>query len=172
MYSSTPEKEKTKSSHNDLRYTYLSKFPYDCFWSNFFPHMCTNISHISNTPHSSGWNIEWSKLHSKTTSADCSSFWKMLCSCHVKGVATLWQQDGTNADRSCGNLRSVWNRVLWLSDWLRSSPLLARFPPNNCFEICRYIMRPIMTVIITLLTELCQDTAALLTKLHLLRCLI
>lgn len=72
-------------------------------------------------------------------------------SCERCGDA-LDSADGTNANRSCGHVRSMRSRPPCRNDWPRSSPALARVHTSNCFEICRYIMCLIMTVIITLLT--------------------
>lgn len=72
-------------------------------------------------------------------------------SCERCGDA-LDSADGTDANRSCGHVRSMRSRPPCRSDWPRSSPALARVHTSNCFEICRYIMCLIMTVIITLLT--------------------
>lgn len=68
-------------------------------------------------------------------SADCSRSGK----CSAVVIWKVWQcsdsADGTNANRSCGNLRSMQSKLLWWSDWPSSSPQLACFHPNNCFEI-------------------------------------
>ena len=89
------------------------------------------------------------------TSADCSRSGK----CFAVVIWKVWRNsDRTNANRSCGNLRCMWGRLLWWRDWPRSNPLLACSHPNNCFEICRYIMCLITTVIITLLTGVLETT--------------